>query len=657
MSEWRGLVEESMFGFNEVVKCVKKCKPFDNLTEIENCFSNSDGSDSEKKTALDQSFRDVLHGLIKENSDCTVYKGLINQVVLCVKQEFCNASTPFLILSDIFDSVTLDKCEAVFTYVEEGVAEWKSETFYTAGKNYLLRMCNDLLRRLSKSQNTVFCGRIQLFLARLFPLSEKSGLNLMSQFNLDNITKFDLKDDEQFFKPEDADKSKEEGMEIEEGEMEEQPPNSVPIDYNMYRKFWSLQDYFRTPVQCYDKLAWRKFTSNASDVLSAFASYKLDDIRSSKKKLEHLRQTRSETYFAKYLTSSKLLDLQLSDSNFRRYVLVQFLILFQYLNAAVKFKSADHVLNDEQANWVKETQAKIMQLIKETPPDGDKFAKYIEHVLNREEHWNSWKNDGCPSYVREMPQEENKPKVFRRKRSMGDDIKASGGKIIKMGNSELTRLWNLCPDNLEACKADKRVFQPSLEGFFEDVIEQTNPANQIDNEYKDYLKPNWQWVALRLLSKRSPHFFSPTNQPGKTLVQYLENLLGQMAKEMPSATEDQKVDEEEGIKEDQGQDEELQEEPVRDENTDLLSSEQIQALAGELAEDWRRLAVELNFSEEDIGAFENEEEEEKARAEQMLLSWQVSAGDAATSTSLHQSLKEIGLSAIGNSVFGADKDS
>lgn len=36
-------------------------------------------------------------------------------------------------------------------------------------------MCLDLLRRLSKSQNTVFCGRIQLFLARLFPLSEKSG--------------------------------------------------------------------------------------------------------------------------------------------------------------------------------------------------------------------------------------------------------------------------------------------------------------------------------------------------------------------------------------------------------------------------------------------------------------------------------------------------
>lgn len=34
---------------------------------------------------------------------------------------------------------------------------------------------SDLLRRLSTTQNTVFCGRIQVFLARLFPLSEKSG--------------------------------------------------------------------------------------------------------------------------------------------------------------------------------------------------------------------------------------------------------------------------------------------------------------------------------------------------------------------------------------------------------------------------------------------------------------------------------------------------
>lgn len=52
------------------------------------------------------------------------------------------------------------------------------------GKNYLLRMCNDLLRRLSQAQNNVFCGRIQLFLARLFPLSEKSALNLVKSISI-----------------------------------------------------------------------------------------------------------------------------------------------------------------------------------------------------------------------------------------------------------------------------------------------------------------------------------------------------------------------------------------------------------------------------------------------------------------------------------------
>ena len=43
-----------------------------------------------------------------------------------------------------------------------------------------------------------------------------------------------------------------------------------------------------------------------------------------------------------------------------------------------------------------------------------------------------------------------------RKRALGDDIKANEGKLKKMGNPELTRLWNLNPDNLAACKNEKR---------------------------------------------------------------------------------------------------------------------------------------------------------------------------------------------------------
>jgi THO complex subunit 1 transcription elongation factor len=43
-----------------------------------------------------------------------------------------------------------------------------------------------------------------------------------------------------------------------------------------------------------------------------------------------------QQYLAKYLTIQNLLDLQLGD--LRRYVLIQFLIMFQYLKAPVKFK-------------------------------------------------------------------------------------------------------------------------------------------------------------------------------------------------------------------------------------------------------------------------------------------------------------------------------
>ena len=48
------------------------------------------------------------------------------------------------------------------------------------------------------------------------------------------------------------------------------------------------------------------------------------------------------------------------------------------------------------------------------------------------------------------------PLVFRSKRRrIGDDLQ-SGSKMIKMGNPELTALWNLNPNNMDACKSGDR---------------------------------------------------------------------------------------------------------------------------------------------------------------------------------------------------------
>lgn len=57
-----------------------------------------------------------------------------------------------------------------------------------AAKTASLRICNNLLQRLSKAQHTVLCGRLSLFLARSVPLDDRSGLNIQAAVNLNNAT-------------------------------------------------------------------------------------------------------------------------------------------------------------------------------------------------------------------------------------------------------------------------------------------------------------------------------------------------------------------------------------------------------------------------------------------------------------------------------------
>lgn len=195
------------------------------------------------KPVIDQSFRDVLLTLLE--SECDI-KVLMKYIVLCIgtcKGDLTTPSLPVVLLADIFDTLTLDACEEMFSFVEKEVNVWKEDLFFAACKNNLLRMCNDLLRRLSRSSATVFCGRILLFLAKFFPFSERSGLNIVSEFNLENITDY-------------------KGEVIESNDTEaSDPKNTVTIDYSLYCKFWSLQDFFRNPNQCYNRVQWKVFCS------------------------------------------------------------------------------------------------------------------------------------------------------------------------------------------------------------------------------------------------------------------------------------------------------------------------------------------------------------------------------------------------------------
>uniref|UniRef100_A0A671RX29 THO complex subunit 1-like n=1 Tax=Sinocyclocheilus anshuiensis TaxID=1608454 RepID=A0A671RX29_9TELE len=628
---------------------IRSCKP------LTNAFSHLPGNETEKKATLDQALRGVLEEQIVSPQLLLCIISCF-ALIYCFRKGICSATTPFLLLGDVLDCLPLDQCDKIFSFVEENVSTWKSNTFYSAGKNYLLRiMCWNLLRRLSKSQNTVFCGRIQLFLARFFPLSEKSGLNLQSQFNLDNITVFNKNEQDSTLGLQ-LTEVKEEGMEVEEGEMgdEDAPaPCSIPIDYNLYRKFWTLQDYFRNPVQCYDKFSWMTFLKYSDETLAVFKSFKLDDMQASKRKLEEMRTAAGDhVYFAKFLTSEKLMDLQLSDSNFRRHSLLQYLILFQYLKGQVKFKSSSCVLNDDQSLWIEDTTKLVHQLLRETPPDGDKFASMFEHILNTEENWNSWKNEGCPSFVKEscvsLRPAETKPIRPSRKRQAPEDFLGKGpDRKILMGNDELSRLWNLNPDNMEACKSDSREFMPSLEDFFEDAIEQADPSNMVEDEYKVVRNSNYGWRALRLLSRRSPHFFQPTNQQFKSLADYLENMVIKLAKELPKdlPSEEIKTSEEDD-------DEENGDNLLKESNdspsiqSKAVTNSQMDEIAAKLGSQWKTLADHLEMSEKEIHVIESDSEDVELQAKMLLVAWQDREGPQATMESLVTALNSAGFSNI-----------
>uniref|UniRef100_G1Q608 THO complex 1 n=1 Tax=Myotis lucifugus TaxID=59463 RepID=G1Q608_MYOLU len=556
-----------------------------NIKPLLNTFSQLPGTEDEKQCTLDQAFRGVLQEEIINHSSCENVLAIISLAISGVTEGICTASTPSVLLGDVLECLPLDQCGTIFTFVEKNVATWKSNIFYSAGKNYLLRMCNDLLRRLSKSQHTVLRARIQLFLARLFPLSERSGLNLQSQFNLENVTVFNTNEQESTLGQMHAEDGGE-GMDVEEGEMgdDEAPTTcSIPMGYSLYRKFWSLQDYFRNPVQCYEKISWKTFLKYSEEVLAVFKNYKLDDAQASRKKMGELKTGGEHVFLAKFLTSEKLLGLQLRDSNFRRHILLQYLILFQYLKGQVKSKSSNDVLTDEQSLWIEGTTKSVYQLLSENPPEGERFSKMVEHILNTEENWNSWKNEGCPSFVKERTSD-TKPMRAVRKRTAPEDFldflgKGPNKKILKEKGA-LTSLWDLCPDNMEACKSDPRGYMPTLEEFFEEAIEQADPESMIENEYKVVNNPNYGWRALRLLARRSPHFFQPTKQQFKSLPEYLENMVLKLAKESPPPSEEIKTGEGED-EEDEGEDEE---------DNDAVLKGKIEIFANKLGEQWNILA-------------------------------------------------------------------
>ena len=84
----------------------------------------------------------------------------------------------------------------------------------------------------------------------------------------------------------------------------------VSIDANFYRNFWGLQKFLQNPSMAFEADNWKVLSSGIDAVLLAFKENPITKEEAAAAKFHTLQVKYDDNYFTKYLTSSRLLPLQ-----------------------------------------------------------------------------------------------------------------------------------------------------------------------------------------------------------------------------------------------------------------------------------------------------------------------------------------------------------
>ncbi|XP_050232077.1 THO complex subunit 1 [Mercurialis annua] len=396
----------------------------------------------------------------KEHSQGQI-PSLLDVVLHLCEKEHVEGGMIFQLLEDLTEMSTMKNCQDIFGYIESKQDILGKQELFARGKLVMLRTCNQLLRRLSKANNVVFCGRILMFLAHFFPLSERSAVNIKGVFNTSNETKY-----------------------------EKDPPTGISLDFNFYKTLWSLQEHFCNPASLtLAPTKWQKFTSSLMVVLNTFEAQPLSEEEGDANNLEE------EAVNIKYLTSSKLMGLELKDSSFRRHILVQCLILFDYLKAPGKNDkdSASESMKEE----IKTCEEHVKKLLEMTPPKGKDFFQKIEHVLEREKNWVWWKRDGCQPFEKQPIEDKSVLEGTKKRKPRW-----------RLGNKELSQLWKWADQNPNALTDPQRIRTPAIADYWKPMADDMDPSAGIEAEYHHKNNRVYCWKGLRLSARQDLDGFS-----------------------------------------------------------------------------------------------------------------------------------------------------
>ncbi|KAL8738832.1 MAG: hypothetical protein Q9181_000436 [Wetmoreana brouardii] len=498
----------------------------------------------------------------------------------------CEPGLVFWLVEELLDSQTIDGCRIVFDYLDSR-RERLTAKHFKQKQLIILRACNELLRRLSRAEDTVFCGRVFIFMFQSFPLGDRSSVNLRGEYHVENVTVFEKPPEEQM---EGSDDAMEIDQKPEAEEKEKTPSGDPPASVNaksdtqsseladisqpsdapaksvkfdavddkpqepepdaeaLYPIFWSLQDVFSQPTRLFETEHFQSFKSGLDLTLRKFKAVQQHQQSRGTSKLpleahKPLKRKRAGTesdqqqdlassFNPRYLTSRDLFDLELSDLAFRRHILVQALILVDFLLSLTPKakKKLEHTSNksvlytytlpDEETTWATVMRNEIATYLQQGQ-EGKFYYRMVDTVLSRDKNWVHWKAEGCPLIIQPAISAES----FLE--SQKGAAKASQSRRIRptpMGSLDLNFLSNTGGDGqergLETLKKKERYELPKVEDYkapiMEDEFDIEMAKSNKEKEEASVAKASKMWRALRIASKSRLNMFDKI-EDGKDL--------------------------------------------------------------------------------------------------------------------------------------------
>lgn len=498
-------------------------------------------------------------------------RGVIDCCVCLTKKPNLGINTsqlrklPFLLLEDAVDTLPTSLVQIIWRY---GAASWletilckHGSTFFHQGSRYcLIRMCNKLLKNLSVSaqdEAAHFAGEISMILASVFPLSERSAVNVLGAFHVDAKYQVEYETVDEWMAGGGGHTSQPDASSV--GGTGK--GKKVALNYGFYSKFWGIQKLLTDPRTLISKNAnpqWNQnidsFVMDVRDVLGTFEGYqfnedlvkhlkarwnaikrsKLDKPSQMKAMAQvvdesgvvngdvEMEENESENGSAastkrqyKYLTSSQLLHLQLQDPEIRVHFLSQLFIISAFLSKSLSDFSltvsgatpVNKMSCEKAQSSLHQLEKRAGDLMKMVPPNGELHFRTLQWILTeRESSWRHWKSNKCmPSIEKFASNKADKEDDIAAKRRKLMGSSALGGKIenknLKANAATYVYKIDLLQD-LPKISQGMSEHGNGMNRFFEEYVDALDPEAGIEEEYHPKNNKLSSWRALRMLSRK-----------------------------------------------------------------------------------------------------------------------------------------------------------